>query len=559
VWFVAPVLDAVIPTPQPGPDPDPPVLPDPPPGLPPSPPQAGAVRWVVAVNQLTRGTLAHFPSARVGEFDRAVWSVDPTRADVSVSASDDGWSELARRLGVAGVNVRGRTRWTGWGDLLECVGWQVWERTRGGVVSCVVDAMSAGPVQVGDMVDLRLAGGGRRCESRSVGAGGTRDWLSPWGTFDGESGASWVRPPGAGPSRYRSGGHASARSLLCWPGETISPLSRVLPGGSVDRIVTAVLRVDTSAMPAGSAVAVHAVGWRVDAPGSASGPLSTAVVPRSGWQEVAANVSLPAPGDWRVQVVVGVLGPVPAPIDLVRVVADDLFGSLTPKPLAWYPGHLLERAQSPQSGGPIGLRAKLRRPTPSSVPAEAIRWREHEDPSLIEALRSVVDRADGPDVWITTDGVLQVDGVRRGSDRPDLCLSEDVVLSADVSRDPSSVAHQVRVVVSAGGGSTREVIAADREVPTGVIARRAFYPAPTELSYRAAAAWSRGVGASLGSDPLVADVTVPSWWGRMVACGDSLPVALASGLLASVGWVRVSQITEDPGAETMRLVCGAVG
>ena len=255
--------------------------------------------------------------------------------------------------------------------------------------------------------------------------------------------------------------------------------------------------------------------------------------------QVRGGVWVPSDGTW-------------VDIDFARIQWETSTGSAQQTDLTRYPGLIAYVFQYAEGGSPEGIEWDVRE---QSGVTDNLRWKHQDDHPVGEAIRSVSERLDGPDVWITPDWV-QIATKRRGMDRRDLALTGHTVRRARMTFDPGGEIDELRALTDLGSGPVRVVHGIDQPRRVGRRRIRQIVQPPMGMTYDAGRAWTRGQAEWAARTPIEAEVVVDYDEGRRFAVGDGVLAAIADGDLAWSGSVRVRSRSFDPVANECTLAVG---
>lgn len=521
--------------------PVPPIEPDP--GDPDAPPPTPAVLPPTFTLFGRIGTRrAPFLSVAVDEYTvAALGPATEYRHRISVAGTDPGWGLLGARTGANGAPL--------YAEVLDAIVWELWSGTK-----LVAQGRSAGSVDAGPVVELAAVGGGAIWRDRYLGDGGLEDLLGGAGSFPSSSLAGWSFGPGVERQWNTTDPYDGGRGLkVRGSGEIRSPFGEWRPGSTgvnVQIISTLMARLaDEPGALEGVVVLTEiydSTGARRTWDWSERHAESTDPDIVDEWQAVDAPGLFPrVSANFRARTLVIVNSSKWIDIDRVRQVQRTMTGSLSPVALETLLRRVVNRAQNEACGGDLGVTVEVHE---ASGVSAAMWWEHADDPQVADALSSICDRVDGPDAWWTPDRVLHVTK-RAGQRRTDIAFTRDTVLSARLTADPTMRYLESRVQVGHLGGPTRQIVGSNRR-ETGVVARRSYQLAPTELTFAKAESWAEGWAEMLARKHMAVEVVVPDWYGRLVGIGDTAGVSLEVEGLGISGRLRVVQITAQPAAAT---------
>ena len=522
--------------------PVPPIEPDP--GDPDAPPPTPAVLPPTFALWGRIGTRrAPFLSVAVDEFTvAALGPATEYRHRISVAGTDPGWGLLGARTGANGAPL--------YAEVLDAIVWELWSGT-----ALVAQGRSAGSVDAGPVVELAVVGGGAIWRDRYLGDGGLEDLLGGAGSFPSSSLAGWSFT-GAIEHRWNTTDpYDGGRGLqVRGSGEIRSPFGEWRPGSTgvnVQVVSTLMARLSEDPGPLDGVVVMTEVY-------DSDGVLRTADWMRhhaessdpdivDEWQAIDAPGLFPRVSEnFRCRTVIVVNDADWIDIDRVRQVQRTMTGSLSPVALESLLRRVVSRAQNEACGGDLGVTVEVHE---ASGVSAAMWWEHADDPQVADALSSICDRVDGPDAWWTPDLVLHV-AKKAGRRRTDIAFTRDTVLSARLTADPTLRYLEARAQVGYQGGPTRQVVGQNRRAP-GVVARRSYQLAPTELTFRAAESWIDGWAEMLARQHMAVEALVPAWYGRLIGIGDTAGVSLEVEGLGISGRLRVVSIAERPPADAV--------
>lgn len=232
--------------------------------------------------------------------------------------------------------------------------------------------------------------------------------------------------------------------------------------------------------------------------------------------------------------------------DDVRVLRNDTIGYPAPgADLTTHAVALVNHMQGKVKYGNVGLKRKVLS-TSGTIEVMAVRHVEHT--SILDLLDGLASREDGIDWWINPQTRTFCVAARRGTDKPDVPLSDRTVLAGGWTQDESERANSIIVLSDESGPERAEAGATDRAVPVLDYVHRA--PAGTRLI--ALDPMAEGLKAQKNRPQVtLRPIRVPeSWWtDHDLTPGDRLPQHFRAGRLrppATDGWVRVSTIDHFP-------------
>ena len=491
------------------------------------------------------GKVAPFPTVSVDEYTVAALGPDtPYEHRIYVAGTDPGWGLLG-----ASTDADGCPRYA---EIVDAIQWELW---CDGVL--VAEGRCDGEVEAGPMVGLSIKGGGAIFRDRYLGDGGLEDLLDGVGSFPSTSLAGWSFDSGVQYRWNTSDPYDGVRALeVRGSGWIRTPFGRWRPGSTgVNVQVTSTLMARLSEEPGPiDGIVLHtevydSTGARRTADWTDRHAQSTDPDIVDEWQAVDAPGLFPRLSEnFRCRTAILVNDSDWVRLDRIRQVQRLMTGSLSPVSLETLLSRVLGRAQTEACGGDLGVTLQVHTPSGAS---DAMWWEHADDPMVGDALSSICVRSDGPDAWFTPDRVLRV-SKRAGLDRGDLVLNLDTVISARLAPDPGARYLEARARVGSTGGPTRQMIGANRR-EAGVIARRAHDLAPTELTFRAAEAWTDGWAKYLAMWHLAVEAVCTDGYGARFGIGDRIWVELAVEGLAVDGRLRVVRITRQPAAHTRTL------
>lgn len=266
----------------------------------------------------------------------------------------------------------------------------------------------------------------------------------------------------------------------------------------------------------------------------------------TGWQGPIAGRGwlTPAPIDHRVRAGIHIPGGNQwVTIDFVRLQWPTLTGYPTQKDLSLYPLRILRDYQYRPGGSPEGIHGELVSLTGKT---ERLSWAHQDDHPAWEAITSITERDDGPDVWITPGWVMKV-AKRRGRDRRDVALNADSMIRATVTIDPGSEVDEFRALTDLGSGPTRIVHGIDQPRRRHRRRIRRLVQAPVGLTYGAGRAWTAGQAEWAAREPMAFEADVTYEFGLRLNVGDGVLFAWADGNVAWWGPVRIGSRRFKPG------------
>lgn len=475
----------------------------------------------------------------VGELTFSVPADDPCLADAF--GYGDAWADGPREAQLLGNEVE----WWRDGAI----------RFAGPVVAAEVDA-AAGVVEFTAFslewyLSKRVMGAPQR-RDLLVGAGsfdrfGLRGWTSSGGAVLSRETGDKVR--GSGAMKISGGGAATytVRFPATEAGQdtTVRLTAMVKPAAGTP-VGSRLLSI--SATPVGDTDA-----WRPLPDNDVNVGEDTAL---GEWDRYSAYCLLKPGVDNNITVVLW--APVSAAIkfDDVRVLRNDTTGIPASEPdarrdLTRHAVALVNHVQTAYGKGQ-GYRLKTKVLSPSGT-SEVMAVRHVEHSSVLDLLDALASRDDGIDWWVNPQTRTFCVAARRGSDKPDVPLSDRTVMAGGWTQDDSDTVGEVMVLGDENGPERPEGYGSSGQ-------RAALYGLGADYVHRAPVgtrlsqldSMAQGLANTKGLPSVtLRPVRVPeSWWaGYDLTPGDRLPQHYRVGVLrppSPDGWVRVSRLDHYP-------------
>lgn len=220
--------------------------------------------------------------------------------------------------------------------------------------------------------------------------------------------------------------------------------------------------------------------------------------------------------------------------DLVRCTQQVLTGFVSAKTFDHYVALLLTELQHGDGGSQWGITSRIESHATGSA---AMSWGHTAHHTGAEAMAMVTDVAGGAEWCVNPAWVARIMGV-RGGERTDVLLGPDQVVEARFAVDPGAEVDDY--VADTGRGSGAYLVASTWSAP--VVAGRhrvTRIVRPPDGDFNAVDRWTAHHGPIANRRQRTAEVDVRWDYGRGIACGDVVPVALVDGKLGWWGRARI--------------------
>jgi len=228
----------------------------------------------------------------------------------------------------------------------------------------------------------------------------------------------------------------------------------------------------------------------------------------------------------------------PTRYDLVRLTEGVLTGFLTSKTYDHYVALLIEAMQYGEGGAPWGMTSRIESHATGSI---EMSWGHTAHHTGSEAMAMVTD-VDGGAAWTVNPAWVARIMAERGQRRTDVLLGPDQVLECRWAQDPGAEVDDYIADTGRGSGSTLVTstwsapFEADRHRITSIVRP------PVDRSLNAIDAWTRRHGPVAHRRQVTCELDVRWRYGRGIACGDTVPVALVDGLLGH--WITPMRVVK---------------
>lgn len=215
--------------------------------------------------------------------------------------------------------------------------------------------------------------------------------------------------------------------------------------------------------------------------------------------------------------------------DLVRLQQGVQSGSLIERPYTWYADRFLGDVQNEALGGaPWGM---ARRVVSESTATAQIQVSHNQNPRFDDVMAQITSVEGGCAVWVDASFTANI-AARRGQPRTDVAFTAGLnVVACRWAQDPGSEIDDF--VVDTGRGSATSLVTSTVAAPRVAGRHRItrIVRAPSTWTLNRTDAYAARQAAPAAMRNVTCELDIPWAYGRRVACGDSLPVALVDGNL----------------------------